>query len=537
MRAQPGTSSLRAILYMDEIFGYFPPVAKPPSKRPLLTLLKQARAFGLGVVLATQNPVDLDYKGLSNAGTWFIGRLQTERDKAAAARRAGGRRPRPGAFDRGADGADPRRARQARVPDEQRARRPRRSCSRRAGRCRTCAGRSTRDQIRTLMTGRAPAAAAADAAAAPAAAAAHRPRGAAPAPRRVRRSRPTSPRYYVPRRGTPPAGASLHYVPMTIGSASVRIGSTSSDVTLLAPLSDGAVTLTWDGAVDAGVAADDLGSAPEGDASYGEVPAAARTKRAYATWSRDLGDWLYRTQEVTVYKSARFKETSLPGESEGDFRNRLSVAAREERDAAVEKLRVKFAAKHATLQERIRKAEQAVSREAEQARGAKVQTAISLGSSILGAFLGRRKNVSGATTVLRGVGRSVDQAGDTTRARETVAALQAQDAELDREFTAATQELDRSFDPVAEPLETVAVRPEEGRHRRPPRGAGLRAALARLGRRTDGGVAMSRFDHLRVKPGSKVRLGDHDPGNRGSATTRRPTRPPPPPSTPSAWSS
>ena len=81
-RTQSGTSSLRAILYMDEIFGYFPPVATPPSKQPLLTLLKQARAYGLGVVLATQNPVDLDYKGLANTGTWFIGRLQTERDKA-----------------------------------------------------------------------------------------------------------------------------------------------------------------------------------------------------------------------------------------------------------------------------------------------------------------------------------------------------------------------------------------------------------------------------------------------------------------------
>ena len=82
IRTQPGTSTLRAILYMDEIFGYFPPTQNPPSKGPLLTLLKQARAFGLGVVLATQNPVDLDYKGLANTGTWFVGRLQTERDKA-----------------------------------------------------------------------------------------------------------------------------------------------------------------------------------------------------------------------------------------------------------------------------------------------------------------------------------------------------------------------------------------------------------------------------------------------------------------------
>ena len=102
MRSQSGTTSLRAIVYMDEIFGYFPPVANPPSKLPLLTLLKQARAFGVGLVLATQNPVDLDYKGLANTGTWFIGRLQTERDKArvlegleGAAAGAGNR------FDRG----------------------------------------------------------------------------------------------------------------------------------------------------------------------------------------------------------------------------------------------------------------------------------------------------------------------------------------------------------------------------------------------------------------------------------------------------
>ncbi len=82
MRQQPGTTSLRAMVYMDEIFGYFPPVANPPSKQPLLTLLKQARAFGVGILLATQNPVDLDYKGLANCGTWLLGRLQTERDKA-----------------------------------------------------------------------------------------------------------------------------------------------------------------------------------------------------------------------------------------------------------------------------------------------------------------------------------------------------------------------------------------------------------------------------------------------------------------------
>ncbi|MGH3042895.1 MAG: ATP-binding protein, partial [Gaiellaceae bacterium] len=82
MRGQPGTSDLRTLVYMDEVFGFVPPTAAPPAKKPILTILKQGRAFGVGMVLATQNPVDLDYKAMSNAGTWLVGRLQTERDKA-----------------------------------------------------------------------------------------------------------------------------------------------------------------------------------------------------------------------------------------------------------------------------------------------------------------------------------------------------------------------------------------------------------------------------------------------------------------------
>ncbi|MCH8985420.1 MAG: ATP-binding protein [Acidobacteria bacterium] len=82
MRTKAGTGDLRALIYMDEVFGFVPPTAEPPAKKPILTLLKQARAFGVGLLLSTQNPVDLDYKAMSNAGTWCIGRLQTERDKA-----------------------------------------------------------------------------------------------------------------------------------------------------------------------------------------------------------------------------------------------------------------------------------------------------------------------------------------------------------------------------------------------------------------------------------------------------------------------
>ncbi|HEY1280477.1 MAG TPA: DUF87 domain-containing protein, partial [Acidimicrobiales bacterium] len=82
MRKQTGTTDLRAMVYMDEVAGYVPPSANPPTKKPILLLLKQARAFGIGIVLSTQNPIDIDYKGISNAGTWMVGRLQTERDKS-----------------------------------------------------------------------------------------------------------------------------------------------------------------------------------------------------------------------------------------------------------------------------------------------------------------------------------------------------------------------------------------------------------------------------------------------------------------------
>ena len=123
VRSQAGTPSLRALFYMDEVFGFFPPVANPPAKQPMLTLLKQARAFGVGLVLATQNPVDLDYKGLSNCGTWFLGRLQTERDKARVLDGLEGASAQAGAqFDRQAMDKVVVGARRAHVPDEQRSR-------------------------------------------------------------------------------------------------------------------------------------------------------------------------------------------------------------------------------------------------------------------------------------------------------------------------------------------------------------------------------------------------------------------------------
>ena len=117
MRRQSGTTDLRALVYMDEVAGYVPPTAEPPTKKPIMTLMKQARAFGVGVVLSTQNPVDLDYKAISNAGTWMIGRLQTEQDKA---RLLDGMSAASGGVDIGAIGDDDQRPRQTGVRAEAR---------------------------------------------------------------------------------------------------------------------------------------------------------------------------------------------------------------------------------------------------------------------------------------------------------------------------------------------------------------------------------------------------------------------------------
>ena len=132
-----GTPDLRALAYMDEVFGYVPPSAAPPPKKPILTIFKQGRAFGLGLVLSTQNPVDLDYKAMSNAGTWLVGRLQTENDKARVLE---GLRSAAGGtdvaeLDRAIGGLGKRQFLSS--PRS----RPPLACSPPAGRCRTSAGR------------------------------------------------------------------------------------------------------------------------------------------------------------------------------------------------------------------------------------------------------------------------------------------------------------------------------------------------------------------------------------------------------------
>ncbi len=461
MRRQSGTTSLRAILYMDEIFGYFPPVANPPSKLPLMTLLKQARAFGLGVVLATQNPVDLDYKGLANTGTWFIGRLQTERDKARVleglegASSSAGKKFDKGRMEQTLAGLGSRIFLMNNVHEDEPVVFETRWC------LSYLRGPLTRTQIKQLMD---PVRSAHATTAASAAKPTKAPKGGA---RPV--VPPDVPQHFVPLRGSKPEGSELVYAPMLLGSSQIRFSDTKSgidqtqDMTVLAPITDGAVALDWDRAAAADFAVADLESSPESGAQFLPLPASAGKAKSYADWNRDFGGWLFRTQKVELFKSPSNKEASKPGESERDFRVRLQQSGREQRDKGAEGLRQKYASKIATLQDRIRRAGLAKEKQQAEARSSQVQAAISVGATILGAFLGRKAisqtNIGKATTAIRSAGRVMKESQDVGAAEENVAALQQQLADLEAQFKSESEALAAATDPLNEKLETISIKP------------------------------------------------------------------------------
>lgn len=467
MRAQSGTTSLRALLYMDEIFGYFPPVSNPPSKLPLMTLLKQARAFGLGVVLATQNPVDLDYKGLANTGSWFIGRLQTERDKARVLEGLEGASTSAGKkFDRGRmeqtlAGLGSRIFLMNNVHEDEPVVFETRWC------LSYLRGPLTRTQIKTLMDPvrrdtlnvkrETPGAKSSGSNASPLTSQASRPM-----------LPPDVPQHFVPLRGSKPEGNKLVYAPMLLGSSQVRFSDSKSgvdrtqDVTVLAPIEDGPVAVDWDKATAAELAIADLERDPEEGAQFLALPVNAGKAKSYADWNKDFGGWLFRTQKVELFKSPSTKAISTPGESERDFRVRLQQTGREQRDKGAETLRQKYASKIATLEDRIRRAELAKEKQQAESRSSQVQAAISVGASILGAFMGRKtisaSNIGRATTAVRSAGRVMKESKDVGVAEENVAALQQQLADLEAQFKSESEALAAATDPLNEKLDSISIK-------------------------------------------------------------------------------
>ena len=472
IRGQSGTTSLRAILYMDEIFGYFPPVANPPSKAPLLTLLKQARAYGLGVVLATQNPVDLDYKGLANTGTWFIGRLQTERDKARVleglegAAASSGKKFNKQQMEQLLAGLGSRVFLLNNVhEDAPEVFQTRWTLS-------YLRGPLTRTQIKTLMDpmkretsgvrgkGESTKSEFLEAMTHVSRLTPHASRPMLP---------PDVPQQFIPIRGVQPSGSLLVYQPMLLGGAQVRFSDSKAgvdviqDVTVLAPITDGAVPVDWDRATEAALALSDLEQVPAEGAQFANLPVAAGKGKSYESWSKDFSGWLFRNQKVDLLRSPSTKEVSRPDESERDFRVRLQQSGREQRDKQLENLRQKYAPKIAALQDRIRRASQMVERQQTESRSSQLQAAISVGATILGAFMGRKTisatTIGKATTAIRGAGRVIKESQNVGQAQENMEALQQQLAALEAQFKTETESLAAAIDPLTEKLETLSLKP------------------------------------------------------------------------------
>ena len=461
-RRQTGTGSLRALFYMDEVFGYLPPVANPPSKPPLLTLLKQARACGVGIALATQNPVDLDYKALSNTGTWFLGKLQTERDKA---RVLDGLEGVTGGLDRATldktlSSLKKRVFLMHNVHDSE----PvifetRWTLS-------YLRGPMGRDELKRVL-GPVPAAPA------PGASRATAPLPEPAAASAVATAKPVLPanlrEFYLPGKGN-----AAEFVPVLYGSARVHYTDakrgidTVDDLHVTVPFTDGAVPIDWERAEPSDATPEDLaGTPPASDSGvrYLPVPSAGLDARRYAAWTRDFEQWVLRAERLMLFAAPALKLTSHAGESERDFRQRLQLAQRESRDAAVQKLRDKYAPKVARLNQRLQSSGDAVAREEQQASQQKTQTMVSVGATVLGALFGRKavslSTLGRATTAVRGVGRSVKETQDIARAQErqheAERELKALEAELAEEIAglSATASADATLD-------TIEIKPKRG---------------------------------------------------------------------------
>ena len=481
-RTQAGTSSLRAILYMDEVFGYFPPTKNPPSKTPMLTLLKQARAFGLGIVLATQNPVDLDYKGLSNTGTWFLGRLQTERDKARVLDGLEGASAATGAaFDRQKmeqvlSGLGKRVFVMNNVHDDG----PTLFETRWA--MSYLRGPLTRTHIQALMAEKKQEIEANRKS--------EEKSQAALVKSDVKTSRqiqdeiqqgsdqhnspPNIPKgvkqYFLKPSSHLTQETRVIYKPAIFGSARLHFSRATYKVDhwetrMFARNVAGAIPDDmWDQSADLTNKAE-FESQAVGAPFYPSVLEDLLQSKKFTHWEKEFESFVYRTQELPVYKCKELKLYSNAGESEGDFRVRLEQAISEERDLETEKLRKKYASKFSTLKNRIQRAEQSVEKEKEQYQSKKVDSMLSIGSSILGAVFGRkiasRTNVNRATSSVRTASRAAKERGDIGRAEEKVETLKEQLNALEKEFEESLAIIEEKLDAQNIELESLALNPRK----------------------------------------------------------------------------
>lgn len=470
MRKQQGTSDLRALIYMDEVFGFVPPTANPPSKKPILTLLKQARAFGVGLLLSTQNPVDLDYKAMSNAGTWMIGRLQTERDKA---RIIEGLRSASGAVDVNMlstliSDLDKRQF----ILHSTSAKAPRLFTTRWA--MSYLAGPLSREQVKSLTADspeRSPVATPEPSKPAPdpadQATAGPMSRGASEDESPVAPQVPDTTRVYyldpaapwAAELGLDPNGTRLEAglvarVNMVFDDQYAGIDHTEEWEAIFYPIGD-----RFDPATAKVVDYDDrdlLTVAPDG-CNYALPVAAIDTKSFYISATTALRDWLSRNQQVQVFKNSALKSYSRIGESEADFRRRCQTAAEEAADGAIASLKDKYKTKIRTVNDQLASAERRVRELETDVQGRRQNELISGAGDLLGSILGgrSRSRAVGSAASRRRMTRQTQERLQTASEKLTDKTDQLEALEDDLENDVNT--IMEQWDAAAADIETVDI--------------------------------------------------------------------------------
>jgi hypothetical protein len=480
VRQQSGTTSLRALLYFDEVFGFFPPVAEPPSKRPLLTLLKQARAFGFGVVLTTQNPVDLDYKGLTNAGTWFIGKLQTERDKLrvldgleSASTEAGGALDRR-QLDRAISALRSRVFLLHNVHEDH----PVIFHTRWA--MSYLRGPLTRTQVRDLIAETqaevvvSPVAPSRLAVRHDVAAAGYSSTPAALSPDLrqvflpVRLSNEEGLRSLERELDQPleAVESALVYEPCLLAVGSVRFVDRkrgvdeSKEVGLLVQPGDLGRVIRWQDADPIDLDPTHLEDHPESEALFGPVPPELNTASEIKAFAKDFDDYLYHEEALNLYHNAVLRLYGQPGESEREFKIRAQQLVRERRDAEVEKLRTKYQRKLDRLETRRAREERELVEDRAEYEGRKHEELISAGETVVGmlGIFGRRTS-RGLSTAARKRRLTTSARADIAESEEEVERLEAEIEDMRQEMEGEAEAIADKWADAVEEIETYAIKP------------------------------------------------------------------------------
>lgn len=449
-RKQAGTSSLRAIFYMDEIFGYFPPIATPPSKAPMITLLKQARAFGLGMVLCTQNPVDLDYKGLSNCGTWFIGRLQTARDKLRVTE----------GLSAASNGEIDLKAME-KLMSEMSARvfimrsiyekepvlfQTRWALS-------YLRGPLTLAQIEILTK--------------------DEKKDYKISSKEDKSSKDDIPHIpsNVPQYFMKPAGSSskVCYRPFIAGFSKLHFIDKKYNVddwvsSCLVLEAENGKALQWDTAEEHEDLKQQLNSSPLANATYEEAPDSLLQDKKFLGLKSDFSSYLYQNNTLKLFEYKDLKMVSDAKMSEADFRQKVSEILKERQTESIQKLRADYDKKISVLKDKIRKAEDKKDSKHQKSLYQMFEAGLSFITTVIGALMGKKltqTTINQAGTTFRRVGRIGKDGQDATNAEEDLQVLQDQLQDIQNQLDSQISTLKANADPSQLKLDEVIIRPRK----------------------------------------------------------------------------